>query len=1272
MDFVWAAEILKSIVFLISEALIQEWISDNVFARFQSQKVNRNVSMVVEKTLAETLADFPGFQSELDGSAFLHYLKQPRVSHEFAKIINPWKKPDVSVLSEEWQSFAGSPLQGSAKLFIEMFLSRLNWNLQEIKELHETLHIRESREAHDQMYDLLQQIAVRVSSPITITVQDDSKKELTPDEQRYDAKLDTCRELLKCGRPRAALALLLKIEKDFLGKQASNYLGFRLHTLIGGCKLELDDEKEAIERFNLALRLAPENPKAIANASLAALLEDRIEDAAELANQAIRLGGDDTAAPAVLINALAKLQNYEHLDELVNEDFFNNIDYTRALGNLYSQVKDFQNAEKYYRLCLAKNTNDFQSNLNLAQIIVDTRLNPAHRFLHPYTERNPDWEKSLAEAINLIDHALSIAQQGDNEARVHQALTARSALHFVQGDLKRAKEDGEKVLKDSPAHIGSLHNLGIFASLEEDFILAVELFNRLPEDYRVKESVIFAIARAYIEVGQPEETLNLLNRYVKAGGKENDHRVAVFTAAALIKQEKVDEANQVKEKLLQLHPVDVDILLAASFIENLLNNNDRCIQLLLEAYRLAEGNSVQQEEIALRLATTYYFVRDFTNAVEWFDKLGQWFLEDRSLARACVQSLYSIGRYNDAYTKASKARMLGIVDPTLVDIEAWLAEYSGDLRTALALEYLLTEIDPNNISHKLHCARLEYRLENIDNAKGILQSLPVDQIKNPIDLMQVAELHYFLGDPQTAIEYAYRARTLGIDSPEIHLAYAFLFLRVEDVLDSLHSQAVGPDTAVLLAGHDKKWIKIFSRFPADEGNWEFSSDSTQADILVDHTVGESVVFKKGPIESLEFQIAEIQSIYVRAYQESFDEFGTRFPDHPGIHKLQIVNQDYTKFFTLIYQHSAFAETVYNVYASGAISVEQFANFIGQNIIDVFSSLLGLKDQRIYADYGNAEGQSKQATIIQSATSISLDLTGLLSFASLDFLAALPTRFNHIYVSQRLIDEIERTIAEKYLELKKGRHTIGFHEGRPFFEEYSPRVIENNIEYLRRLIRFCRDHCEVIPIPLNLAGYLILPEDRMKNIGHVSICSILVAQHTTAPLFADDARLRKYAEQNHQVLGFWTQPVLLDMANKGVINHNAYINACVRLLEANYFFTPINENIILDALKLSHYTSDYRVRAVLRGLHGPEATEETIIPIVAQLLRNIWLSAIPNDQRLLILDQVLPALCHGRNRPSVLTKLVKLIKLILATTPDQQNNLIREIVRWNRVMGEFGR
>jgi hypothetical protein len=209
-------------------------------------------------------------------------------------------------------------------------------------------------------------------------------------------------------------------------------------------------------------------------------------------------------------------------------------------------------------------------------------------------------------------------------------------------------------------------------------------------------------------------------------------------------------------------------------------------------------------------------------------------------------------------------------------------------------------------------------------------------------------------------------------------------------------------------------------------------------------------------------------------------------------------------------------------------------------------------------------------------------------------------------------------------------------------------------------------CELIQIPVDLTEYLIIPDDPLQTMGKSSIATILVAKHTKTPLFADDARLRLYAQKEFLVSGFWTQTFIIDCYAKNLITRPKYLDACIKLLKANYHFVSTNTETIIEVIRDSAYTQNDKVLAVLSSLRGPDAIEDTVINIGSQVLKDIWLSAVPLEQRILLTDLVLRNLCRGRKKVAVIKKLLTILDKILTLAPAHQQVVNRQVQLWYRM------
>ena len=69
-------------------------------------------------------------------------------------------------------------------------------------------------------------------------------------------------------------------------------------------------------------------------------------------------------------------------------------------------------------------------------------------------------------------------------------------------------------------------------------------------------------------------------------------------------------------------------------------------------------------------------------------------------------------------------------------------------------------------------------------------------------------------------------------------------------------------------------------------------------ILLGRRRGDTVTLQEG-VGELAYEIAEIQSKYVRAFQETAAEFSTRFPGNTDLTSIPVQEDDFSKLLVLV-------------------------------------------------------------------------------------------------------------------------------------------------------------------------------------------------------------------------------------------------------------------------------------------------------------------------------------------------------------------------------------
>ncbi|MBW8010788.1 MAG: hypothetical protein FVQ83_06025 [Chloroflexi bacterium] len=1198
------------------------------------------------------------------------YLRRTRVERELIKLIHPSEQPQIEILCEEWGKHFNYSLTsnrvGDSNIVLSSFLRDLNKRLRDIDELRELLHQKDTFnfivEATDSFRNLQQGVNLLVTQA---EEPEPGQSDFPENEQEYNAIIDVCLSLKNRFKTNAALEQLLLLEESLIGEEVSNDLRFRINTNIGGCELEIGKQKNAIDRFKKAFELNPDHQKALANLALAHLLNAELDEAIKVADKSLEMGGEKTPAMSIKLQALAQKRNYEDLDDLIEEEFINKIDYVRALGVIFLRGKRYKEAEKYFRLSLAQDDTSAYTRLYLVESIFAQliEMDNSRAFENPV--KNQEVQDKIDEGIELSNKAFEISKSSDNPIIVPDILATRAALRGFIGDIKGAKKDLLKAQEVDPNNILVLHNLAVLYLHDREFKNANDYLERIPPSYRKDHNLNLAMAEANIGLKKYDDAIRIVEE--ECGEKITSDNLLCLTikVKALFGKGAIQNVLDIKNQLISGLEPSADVFETVAFIDNMLGNQQEALKDLLLAYKIADKD--EKPRICIRIANHNYYSHDFSEAIKWFEKIKEFVYSQGFLVEQFAISLYQENRLNEAYDVAKKARESGIATNKTIELEAWLAEYRGDLDQAFFLDGLLVGLEPSRIKHLVERARLTLKRDNPSKAQKILESIKVKKIEDSIDFIRIADLFLRLNNCELALELAYIGRIKGINFPEIHLGYVSIMLRVDNTKVDLDPNSIIENTAVLLESDEgEKWMKVIKGNEIDESLREISPESDLGSRLMGKKVGDKVVLREGPLETLSYKVKEIQSIYVRAFQESMDEFGTRFPDHQGLHRLKIVGGDYTKFLTLIARQSEFAEAVYQFYHSGGITLERFANLIGRGQIDVLSGLTSEVNHRIFSSIGNKEIQELDNEIATNTQMITMGVSSLVVLSALDLLQEVHERFEEIFVPQQALDEISSTIDSREIERRQGSKTIFYKEGSFFSEEIGPEKVELGVKKLEKVRNFLTNKCTVISIAPENMDYLQEGTDSISYPGLVSMATVLVAKQTISPLCVDDFRLRHYAMNSHGLVSLWSHPLIKNLHDIKLIDFDRYLDHSIDLILANFYFVPFNCEMLMRAVINNNFQVNPRLEKVFSMLKGPDTIQADAISIASHVIRNIWLSPIIGFQRREILYMVLRCLVHGRIPIFVLSNLIEVLQGEFALVSHLYSQVHQEIINWFRI------
>jgi tetratricopeptide (TPR) repeat protein len=1033
----------------------------------------------------------------------------------------------------------------------------------------------------DSVSSKLDQLLAR---PVAIPDREETERQI--EERVLDAEIDRANELVERGKAATAKDILAGLATKADDVQVSTHLHFRLQTALGNCCLSLGEDEEAVGYIESALELEPENPKALSNSALAKFIQGRNEEAVSQAQKALSGQPDQETALVVLVHASAKLLGLDALSVDLVEHAEGYPASRRALAMVYAENARYEEAERLYRLNLGSGEHDPQDLALLAQLIAGS-TQEKFRQLQPLPWRIPAEDRQrLQEAEELATQAIKAWALDENRARYHEVLLLRAGIRGLLQEDELVLSDCKIVLQENPSHPWALSNGGRAAFRQRKLDDAIGILESALRTLELQDDVKILLAAAYLESERYSDVLELLaDEPVHDGPIDYQAERLALVARASLAMGKHDAVEEAIGQLLALSedsPVTLD---AVASIKEAQGSFEEAKGYLQKAMATAKGGL--KGRIALNLANLHYSQGEYGDAVPLYE-IAVDPTVDMLPTRYYVISLYNSGNWRKAYQLAGGIRGDGSAIPAISAIEARVAEYLGDLGNALNLYTQLAELEPKDPEHLLRAAAIYIRMGDPDAAVAVVEAVPIRFWDSPGALIATAQILAQAKKPMDEV---------------LPLAYVNLFLRADPESETLNPQAVAVGISVRLAGGETGWYTILDDEPTDIGRGELLHTDQLAQKLLGRRTGESIALREGVSEEPRAVIAEVQSKYVRAFQETMDRFGLFFPGHLGVQRVTLQDGDPTKFFTIVEQQIQLARMVLDFYLEKGMPLGAFAKLVGRGLIEVFMGLISGEGE-LRASAGSQEEQEAQHGLVSTTENITLELTALLTLAYLEHMEILPRRFRNVFVAQALLDELTQDIERNQWFVRD--HRFVTKEGEKYtFVEVTAEVVEQRIAQLKMIRSFVEANCIVVAatsaVDIDSARFAKLE----RILGYEQLSAVLVAKQTDTVLYSDDFVLQTLGYKEFSVKGLWTQSILRDVVDRGLLQIGEYHEAIGRLAKAHYQYVSLTAATLVYLLESQNWQISDEIARVFQRLCGPDTSEETAINVLANCIREIW-------------------------------------------------------------------
>lgn len=1083
-----------------------------------------------------------------------------------------------------------------------------------------------------------------------------------PGEEAYAGRLDEARTLLKAGKFETAEGILLRLDDNLLEAQGSSSLRARVAVNIGVCRLQQGDADEAERRFHQGLALRPGFSKALNGLALLCLTTGRLVEAVEHSAQSLEADPADADADAIRLVSLAASGRQSEVDAILSDSEWSRDSPVRtlALGEVLYRRERYEEAAATLRRAVALNPDEPQAHMLLAlSIFVPIQARLRHDLPLPW--RIPmALTQALDEAVASLSNAIEILERYEAKPRLLDALSQRGAILASMSRDAEALADFDRVLVAEGSFAAVVRNKGLLLFQQGRYVDA-EGYLKRAETLDPELAAGVPLALCSLALGHPTEAAGRLESLWNPDSLDLDQiNIGALLLRAYDAEGRHQKADDIESEMASMWPGHPQVLAAMADRRGRRGDHEGAIGLLLES--LANSTEATSDTPKLQLADEYAEAERWADAAELYAEVAD-ASRNNPILRRYVASLFNAGRYADARAVAVAFREGSGSVPAITEVEARVEEYIGNLEHAIDLYLELDVQDPGDPRYRILAALLCVQHGDHDKALELIRTVsPQDAWREPTVLMQLAQLRHELGEPD-ALPLAYQARRLGMDDPNIHMAYVHLMLSHEEELPKV--QVVAVDTTVVLARDgETHTFTILDDSSASRERNEISAGESLATQLLGKGIGDQLVSGQGTPRGPIFEIAEIKDKYVAAFQETVTKFNVWFPEHSGLQRVDAKDGDLSELLLTIDRSDERSRLILDLYLKGPLTLGSVAQLSGRTEVEAWGGMTGEADARLLVSSGSLDELQHEAHLLVDAQGLVLDLTGALTIAMLGLTEQLARSYRHLYVSQGTIDEVNRALHARF-GLRRAAMTVGKEGGRYVRQEITIESYDNGKRFLEDLRSFLVTRCETVPY----ASVLDMEAERYEKLrelfGEATITSILIAGGLDGILYCDDEPLKGVAKAVSNVRCVSIQAVLHNMQRREKLSRVEYSAAIEKLMLAQYRHLAVSVNDIVWALEEASMSMSPGVLSLFSALHGPVCSEDSAVQVACGVLQSVWGRPIPMPSKMLILDLALTAVMTNRSPSGVAERLKSELRRRFAAAPQALPVIFETIHLWVR-------
>jgi tetratricopeptide (TPR) repeat protein len=1063
-------------------------------------------------------------------------------------------------------------------------------------------------------------------------------------------KLDVAREKINNNNPVDALKDLEAIKKDYWAI-ADDAIKFRIITNFAAAESKIGKLDEAAKHFLEARQYNSEDEKALCNAATAYLLQENKKEAMKVVEKALKINPASDRAYSLKVYSTDEKTSIEDIIKEIPSINLNSSTVSYSLGYILKLRGDNSSAINWLRSAAKKDPGNIEINTTLAetllQIVIDNQ-----NFI--YGQQLTQEVKSNLEEVDVIYKA-EWKNISDKEVKKFRAswLANRALANRLlkKHDVALTLINEALELKpDEEAMINQKALLLFEVGKKEEAISLIKTI----KDYETKPDIAIPLTAVLRSIDRTDEAIEILT---KLKGKLKDRDAIRESNRMLIdlfiSTNQIGKAKEISEELISKDPNNISNYIDMAHI-SIVSKDKNYAESLLKTAKEKIGEETTNRQL-IELGNAFYATEKFNDAIDIFEKFVDT-KSDSDPTRKLLNSYYRTGRFGEALKITETLKSLNGEERYITELESSIFEEIGDWDKAkkTCCDYLEKNKDDQEIEIRYAIALLRSGSENDLKELDALLKKGVRTTNLSFNFwMQLVGLYERRGFVDIALKNAYEVRRKFFDNPDAHMQYIGLFFRTEKSNDLLFKDnKISTDsTAHINSGMLDQWYILDEREDADLSKKEINKKHPLFQKLVGKKVGDEVeINDSGPTKQTA-KIKEIKSKYVYALHESLNNFNSLFPEAEGLWGIQVdtseqkdgkeIPKGIQTMLDQISKRDSFIHKVEQFYKDGKLTVGAFAQMIGKDILTMWGGLISSRGPGLKSANGTIDERRESLIEIRKKPKLIIDPISIMTIHGIGLADEIVGYFGKPGVAFSTIELMRTSILEKVGIEAQGYMNVS-KEGDKFIkEEITEEQIQKNKEYLESIVKWIGEKCDILPLSVDIPIEIEKKNQNEKLLGKESSDTILIAKESGRILYSDDERLRSFAKNSYDTPGVYTQLLMMEMLDKGVIAREKYAQCIIKLINSNYYHTGVSKDVILEAAKQSSWRITEPLTTMVNKLKGKGADLNSAVAVGSEVLREMWGKEeikISEDEKTEITKYLIDALIEDRSMPETLQRL----------------------------------